>query len=266
LPVKANLEFFIKLRNKIEHHYIDKDEVGVVIFGECQSLLNNFEEFVIDCFGSEYALNEALAFSLQFSRLRTDGQKSASKKLLASEVTELKDFIDKYRLALSDEIFNSQDFSVKLISIPKISNTNRSDLAVEFVNWSSLSTEDQGNYNKLQAIIKDKTVVKEGINPGKIKAGIVVTSVKKILPDFSHYDHKCLYTIFSIRPIGKEKENDPFNTNTVYCHYDEAHDDYLYQDCWVDLIIKKIENGELSKEIWKQHFKKKSILEIKEFN
>jgi hypothetical protein len=263
LPVKANLEFFIKLRNKIEHHYIDKDEVGVVIFGECQSLLNNFEEFVIDCFGSEYALNEALAFSLQFSRLRTTGQKSASKKLLASEVTELKDFIDKYRLALSDEIFNSQDFSVKLISIPKISNTNRSDLAVEFVNWSSLSTEDQGSYNKLQAIIKDKTVVKEGINPGKIKAGIVVTSVKKMLPDFSHYDHKCLYSIFSIRPIGKEKENDPFNTNTVYCHYDEAHDDYLYQDCWVDLIIKKIENGELSKEIWKQHFNKKSILEIK---
>ena len=266
LPVKANLEFFIKLRNKIEHHYIDKDEVGVVIFGECQSLLNNFEEFVIDCFGSEYALNEALAFSLQFSRLRTDGQKSASKKLLASEVTELKDFIDKYRLALSDEIFNSQDFSVKLISIPKISNTNRSDLAVEFVNWSSLSAEDQGNYNKLQAIIKDKTVVKEGINPGKIKAGIVVNSVKEILPDFSHYDHKCLYSIFSIRPIGKEKENDPFNTNTVYCHYDEAHDDYLYQECWVDLIVKKIENGELSKEIWKQHFNKKSILEIKEFN
>jgi hypothetical protein len=266
LPVKANLEFFIKLRNKIEHHYIDKDEVGVVIFGECQSLLNNFEEFVIDCFGSEYALNEALAFSLQFSRLRTDGQKSASKKLLASEVTELKDFIDKYRLALSDEIFNSQDFSVKLISIPKISNTNRSDLAVEFVNWSSLSTEDQSNYNKLQAIIKDKTVVKEGINPGKIKAGIVVNSVKKMLPDFSHYDHKCLYSIFSIRPIGKEKENDPFNTNTVYCHYDEAHDDYLYQDCWVDLIVKKIEDGELSKEIWKQHFNKKSILEIKEFN
>ena len=61
-------------------------------------------------------------------------------------------------------------------------------------------------------------------------------------------------------------KDEAFNTNTVYCHYDEAHDDYLYQECWVDLIVKKIENGELSKEIWKQHFNKKSILEIKEFN
>jgi hypothetical protein len=265
IPVKANLEFFIKLRNKIEHHYIDKDEVGVVIFGECQSLLNNFEEFVIDCFGSEYALNESLAFSLQFSRLRTDNQRSASKKLLASEVTELKEFIDKYRLSLSDETFNSQDFSVKLISIPKISNTNRSDLAVEFVNWSSLSTEDQGNYNRLQAIIKDKTVVKEGINPGKIKAGIVVNSVKEVLRDFSHYDHKCLYTIFGIRPNGLEKESDPFNTNTSYCHYDEAHDDYLYQESWAEFIISGIRDNKLSKEIWKEHLDNKIEIEINGF-
>jgi hypothetical protein len=265
IPVKANLEFFIKLRNKIEHHYIDKDEVGVVIFGECQSLLNNFEEFVIDCFGSEYALNESLAFSLQFSRMRTDNQRSASKKLLANEVTELKYFIDKYRLSLSDETFNSQDFSVKLISIPKISNTNRSDLAVEFVNWSSLSTEDQGNYNRLQAIIKDKTVVKEGINPGKIKAGIVVNSVKEVLPDFSHYDHKCLYTIFGIRPNGLEKESDPFNTNTSYCHYDEAHDDYLYQESWAEFIISGIRDNKLSKEIWKEHLDNKNEIEINGF-
>lgn len=30
-PVKTNLEFFIKLRNKIEHRTIDKDEVGLTI-------------------------------------------------------------------------------------------------------------------------------------------------------------------------------------------------------------------------------------------
>ncbi|MCB6089617.1 DUF3644 domain-containing protein, partial [Flavobacterium psychrophilum] len=39
--VKSNLEFFIKLRNKIEHRTISKDEIGLMIFGECQSLLYN---------------------------------------------------------------------------------------------------------------------------------------------------------------------------------------------------------------------------------
>ena len=264
--VKANLEFFIKLRNKIEHHYIDKDEIGVVIFGECQSLLNNFEEFVIDCFGSEYALNESLAFSLQFSRLRTEGQQLASKKLLSNEVTELKEFIDKYRSSLTDDTFNSQAYSVKLISIPKISNTNRSDLAVEFVNWNSISPEDQDNYNKLQTLIKDKTVIKEGVNPGKIKAGDVVKKVQTVLEKFSHYDHKCLYTIFSIRPTKDQKDQDPFNTNTLYCHYDEAHDDYLFQEYWVEFITKNIQLGKLSKEIWKELFDNGQIIDVTEFN
>lgn len=264
--VKANLEFFIKLRNKIEHRYIDKDEIGVIIFGECQSLLNNFEEFVIECFGQEYALNEALAFSLQFSRLRTSGQRTASKNLLSNEVKEIKDFIDKYRLSLSDDTFNSQDYSVKLISIPKISNTNRNDLAVEFVNWSGLSEEDQKNFNKLQAIIKDKTVVKEGVNSGKLKAGDIVNAIKIEMPDFSHYDHKCLYTIFSIRPAGATKEEDPFNTNTDYCHYDEAHDDYLFQESWRALIQKNIQDGTLTKDFWKEEFKQGNQLIISDYH
>jgi len=261
-PVKANLEFFIRLRNKIEHHYIDKDEIGVVIFGECQSLLNNFEEFVIGCFGEEYALNESLAFSLQFSRLRTEGQRNASKKLLSNEVKDLKEFIDKYRMSLSDETFNSQDYSVKLISIPKISNTSRSDLAVEFVNWSSLSEEDNVDYNKLLAIIKDKTVIKEGVNSGKLKAGNIVHAIKEDMHDFSHYDHQCLYTIFSIRPTGAAKEDDPFNTNTEYCHYDEAHDDYLYQEQWLEFIKLGIVNEILTKDFLKIQFKNRNALVI----
>jgi len=69
--VRANLDFFIRLRNKIEHRTINKDEIGIIIFGECQSLLNNYENELINLFGKEYALNESLAYSLQFSRIRS---------------------------------------------------------------------------------------------------------------------------------------------------------------------------------------------------
>ena len=77
--IKVNLEFFIKLRNKIEHRTIDKDEIGVMIFGECQALLYNFENELVKLFGSEYAINESLAYSLQFSKIRTARQKESSK-------------------------------------------------------------------------------------------------------------------------------------------------------------------------------------------
>jgi hypothetical protein len=254
--VIANLDFFIKLRNKIEHRHINKDEIGTIIFGECQALLNNFESFVIVSFGEEYALNESLAFALQFSTLRTSQQRKASKTLLAKEVMELKDFISKYRESLDDTTFNSQEFSIKLISVPKISNTSRNDLAVEFVNWNTVEDKDKDKYSKLLAIIKEKHVIKEVINPGRLKAGGVVDKVNadSKISDFTHFDHKCLCCIFSIRPFRNEKELDPFNTNSEYCHYDEAHDDYLYQEAWAEYIIDLINNQGWTKDQWKERF------------
>ncbi|WP_027075704.1 DUF3644 domain-containing protein [Maribacter antarcticus] len=265
-PIKSNLSFFIKLRNKIEHRHIDRDEIGVMIFGECQAFLYNYENTLIDFFGEDYALNESLSFSIQFSRLRKKSQIEASKKLLSKEVKELKAFIDNYRTSLTDEIFNTQEYSIKLIQVPKISNTNRSDLAVEFVNWNSLSEADRANYEKVTAIIKDKVVKKEAINPGKIKPGDVLVKINSEI-DFTinHFDHKCLYCCFKIRPASGNDIDDPFDTNINYCHYDEAHKDYLYQDAWAEMIIKGINDGRLTKQTWKTKFDNKESFNIIEF-
>lgn len=119
-PVKTNLDFFIKLRNKIEHRTIDKEEIGIMIFGECQSLLYNFENELIKLFGKDYALNESLAYSLQFSRLRTQKQKEASKQLLSSEYREITDFIHKYRDSLRPDVFSTQEFSIKLFKYQRL--------------------------------------------------------------------------------------------------------------------------------------------------
>ena len=264
--IKPNLNFFIRLRNKIEHRHIDRDEIGIMIFGECQSLLYNYENTLIDLFGEEYALNESLSFSIQFSRLRKKSQIQASKKLLSKEIIELKTFIDNFRTSLSDEIFTTQEFSIKLIQMPKIANTNRNDLAVEFVNWNSISDADKENYEKVTAIIKDKVIKKEAINPGKRKPGEVVSKINSEI-DFviNHYDHKCLYCCFNIRPASANDIEDPFDTNTNYCHYDEAHDDYIFQDEWAELIIRAINNGTLTKEMWKSKFKKRQSFDLSEF-
>ena len=80
---KGNLGFFIKLRNKIEHTYLSCTDLDIKIFGECQSLLYNYENFIINIFGSGYSINTSLPFSLQFSALRNDKSYNLSKKLLS---------------------------------------------------------------------------------------------------------------------------------------------------------------------------------------
>ena len=263
---KANLNFFIKLRNKIEHRQIAKDEIGIVIFGECQSLLFNYENKLIEFFGNDYALNESLAFALQFSRLRTSKQNISGKTLLSKEVKELKDFIDKYRDSIADDVFNSQEYSVKLIQVPKISNTNRNDLAVEFVNWNSLSDEDRENYEKVTAIIKDKVIAKEVVNPGKLKPGDVIRQVNENTGfKLNHFDHKCLYYLFSIRPTSDDNGVDPFDTNIKYCHYDEVHDDYVYQDDWVNFLTMVISNNQIDRQTWKENYDNGTKLEIDDY-
>lgn len=265
--VKSNLEFFIRLRNKIEHRTISRDEIGLMIFGECQSLLYNYENELVKLFGDEYALNESLAYSLQFSRVRTKGQKEANKQLLSTEVKEVKDFIEKYRSSVKEEIFNTQEFSIKLIQMPKIANTNRNDIAIEFVNWNSLSETDKKTYEKVTTLIKDKVVKAEVINPGKLKPGQVIKQVVlKTGQQFNHHDHKCVLAILKIRPYKEfVAQLDPFETNTNYCHYDEPHKDYLYKEQWVEFLVRNIKSGDLTENLWKFNFDKKVTLDVKPY-
>ncbi len=263
--IEANLIFFVGLRNKIEHRHVTKSELDSLVFGECQSLLYNFENVLVKLFGENYALNENLVYALQFSKLRTKEQQQANKNILSKEVTEIRKYIDDYRSSLTDDVFNSQEYSIKLIQIPKISNTNRGDAAIEFVRWDQLSQKDKENYNKITAIIKDKVIKKEVVNAGKLKAGDVLKAANnKLKSPINHHDHKCLYYTFSIRPT-KDEQKDRFDTNVDYCHYDEPHNDYVYKDSWVDFIVSALNEGRISKSDIRIFYKKRMKKDINEY-
>ncbi len=239
--VESNLNFFIKLRNKIEHRHIEKREVDTLIFGECQSFLFNYESQLIEFFGSSYSINEALVYSLQFSQIRTQQQEQANRSALSKDLSEIVSFIEKYRNTLEEDIYNSQEYSIKLIQIPKISNTDRADAAIEFVKWDTLNEEDKVAYEQLNVIIKDKTVKIEAANVGRLKPSEVVKKVNESLNEkfITQNLHTTLYKLFEIRPaIGAD---DPFDTQAEFCLYDEPHNDYVYQDSWVSFLIHFIQ-------------------------
>ena len=259
--VKKNLRFFIGLRNKIEHRNVVEREVDVSIFGECQALLYNYENLLIHIFGKEYALNESLAFALQFSYMRHEEQKQASKNVLSAELQEIRDYIENYRSNLSEEVFNSQEYSIKLIPIPKISNTNRSDQTMKFVRADQFGPETS---QPITVITKDKPVLVEAKNVGKILPGHVVKKVKEATRlDLNLHDHMCLYTIFSVRPPGQDLNPDA--TNTKYCHYDFANTNYVYNESWVEFIVKLFEVYGFTKEKIRHAYKEREKWDINQY-
>jgi len=205
VPVEKNLNFFISLRNKIEHRHIDKREVDAFIFGECQALLYNYETMLIDIFGAQYALNEALVYSLQFSHLRTPKQKEANKSALSKDLSEIIGYVEKYRADLDEGTYNSQEYSIKLIQIPKISNTNRADAAIEFVKWDELSAEDRSAYEQIAVIIKDKRVAVSAANVKRLKPSAVIQKVNEHLVDnvLTQNLHVTLYKLFKGKRLAK---------------------------------------------------------------
>lgn len=264
-PVKKNLQFFMKLRNKIEHRHIDTREVDALIFGECQALLYNYENLLIKLFGKQYALNEALVYSLQFSQLRTKSQLKSGKSILSKDLQNIIEFVNKYRTNLSDETYDSQEYSIKLLQIPKVTNTNKSDLAIEFVKFEELSDDDKKIYDQVAVLVKDRKIKIEGSNIGRFKPGKVVKKVNNSIGEgaLNFVTHRYLYTIFSIRPPGGAE--DPFDTNTNYCHYDEPHNDYVFNQDWVDFIIHLLQTDAMDLEDAKEYFDDGETLDIEEY-
>jgi hypothetical protein len=199
-------------------------------------LLYNYENTLLKLFGDDFAINENLSFSLQFSRYMTKEQKHAQRNLLSTEVQSLVEYINKYRSELAEEVYNSQEFSVKLIAIPKVASASRNDVSIEFIKWETLSSEEREEVQRLTAIVKDKVVRVEGVNTGRHRPSVVVDKVnEKGIVNFSISNHTVLWLIFNVRP--SRDNDDPFATNTKYCYYDQAHNDYLYTDNWIEFIV-----------------------------
>jgi hypothetical protein len=265
-PVKANLTLMIKLRNKIEHHSsVLLGAIDSYIFGECQTLLYNYENTLVNLFGESYAINENLVYSLQFSKMRTNEQSVANRQIISNELKDIKEYIDKYRTELKAEVYNSQEYSIKLIQIPKISNTSRGELAIEFVNWSQLNETDRVQYDKVAAIIKDKRVVVEAVNAGKFLASDVFRQVKEktgIILNYGHHGDLCY--LFRIRP-RRASEGDPFNVNIKYCQYDQAHKSHVYTQQWIDILCNVFGSGKIDKNDLSEMAKNGEQLKIADF-
>lgn len=234
-PARSNLEFFIKLRNKIEHRYVPAIDPHVA--GECQALLLNFDELLTNEFGMYFALRESLAMPLQTATTRTVGQAHALKKLQAQHFDEVKGFIDGFRATLPSEIQNDQKYAFRVFFVPRVGNhAGSSDLAVEFVKFDPSKADDMAAVNKQIIAVRDRQV--PVVSAGMLKPSQVVAAVAtKLGKTFKLHHHRQAWMKYGVRKPGKF---DPGGCDARYCVPDEPHQDYVYTMAWVDFLIAKL--------------------------
>ena len=246
-PVRKNLEFFIPLRNKIEHRSMP--ELDASIFGECQAMLLNFDEVLEKEFGTKFCLRECLSFSLQLfpsSESLVDAVKHNP------ETKPVMDFIHQFRSTISSDVTASGKYSFKAFLVQVANHKSEHALPIQFVHYDKLSEDERQQVSRLVAMVKFKEV--PVFNPDVMKPGDVVKKVQQGLGNpkitrngrevakFNLDTHARCWRRYKIRPASGS--SNPQETDWKYCTYDKLHKDYGYTQVWVDFLIDKLKDPE----------------------
>lgn len=237
---RKNLEFFVGLRNKIEHRSLPT--LDPEIFGECQALLINFESLICAEFGDRYAIHGGLSLTLHFSRFpqKLKGAKTGSKT--AKNFRIVMAYVEQFRSSLSTEVCSDLGYSFKVYLVPKVgTHASKDAIAVEWVKYDPTKPEEMKEYDKIVALIKPKEVRVANLDllrPREVAQKVAAAIGKPF--NVGHH-HVICYRHFNARPA--KGASDPKACDTRYCVYDVAHRDYLYTQEWVDHLEKSLSDS-----------------------
>jgi hypothetical protein len=115
-PVRCNVEFFIGLRNKVEHRLDETQQRAVadLVAGKSQSLVRNFEAVLVAEFGSKESLAEQLQLPLFVTSLTDDAVK-AIKSIRARIPKGVVSYIEQFDATIGDEVAGDPTYEFRVI-------------------------------------------------------------------------------------------------------------------------------------------------------
>ena len=252
-PVRKNLEFFIPLRNKIEHRSLP--ELDSSIFGECQAMLLNFDGCIEQEFGAKWCIRQSLSFALQMYPTSENLTQAVGRNRTVRAAAE---FVQQYRSSLDPAVYASGKYAFKAFLIQVANHPSQDALAIQFMNYDKLTEQEKAEVDKLVVAVKYKQP--PIANADTVRAGEVCKRVQrafgepKIMRGLKPIDkynqgwHAKCWSHFEIRPPSKSAH--PENTDVRYCIYDKRHNDYGYTDAWVNLLMEKFKDDKLYEELY----------------
>ncbi|MBE5471748.1 DUF3644 domain-containing protein [Mycobacteroides abscessus] len=238
-PVRANIEFFIALRNKIEHRYTRfQQELAIAVGGRSQAFLLNFEEELTKQFGPDVSLATVLRFPMFIGSFTAEGQ-SALERLHAKLPAGLRQFIVSSTAGLPDDVVADAKYDMRLRVYLELVKNPASALPIKFIREDDM-TDDQRKLLKDTGLVIVREQQRDVTNCGWMKPHQVVTAVSARIPyvyNMSHFVQG--WKAEGIRPSSDSKQ--PARTKEQYCRYDEPHRDYTYSEAYVEHLVRHLD-------------------------
>lgn len=233
-PRKANIEFFIGLRNVIEHRY--EKNTATLVAGRTQAYLLNYENSLVEWFGQEEAMGSELRFPLFLSSITSDAAE-AVKAVRAQVPRGILEWVQDYDATLEPAISADQQFDFRIYLIPHKGPKTDADAVMTFVKPDNLTEDQRAVMDQVQTIIREKQVPVADL--GALRAGQVVEEVSaELATPFTMHIHTQAWKYFKVRPPTNAA--DKHNTKSDFCRYNAAFEQYVYTKAWVGYLIRKL--------------------------
>lgn len=238
-PVRSNIEFFIAIRNRVEHRYMpEQAALGAAVSGHAQAMMLNFEEELISRFGVDNSMAAVLRFPLFIGTFTTDGADTL-RKLRNKLPEKLKKLIAEFHDGMSEQTAGDPRFELRLRVVLEQVQRGGDNLAIQFSRWDDMTEEEKAVVSSLgrrgQAIIREQKRLVVG--HGLLKARDAEQQVANGIPFvFNSYHFLQAWQRKGIRPLKGDAH--PERTDQRYCLYDELSRTYGYTDAWVAWLVK----------------------------
>ena len=227
----------------MEHRHENK--IAALVAGRTQAHLLNFEETLVEWFGSDEALADELRFPLFISSITEDAV-SAVRRVRGQVPVAVLEWIQDFDATIEPSIAEDQAFDFRIYLIPHKGPKTEADAAMTYVNASDLTDEQNAVVDQVRTIIREKQVPVADL--GSLRPAQVVERVAEALDlPFTMHTHTQCWRYFQARPPG-DAEN-PAATRADFCRWNPAFEQYVYAEAWVGFLIRKLSDKATYEEV-----------------
>lgn len=240
-PIRKNLEFFIGLRNRIEHNF--EDCILVVTAPEAHACIINYEAELIARFGDEFTLGNDLKIPIFIHSLQPAEYDYMAEMRRGIPKATL-NYITEFMACLPEEISSDEKFCYRLALMPVKGPKTEADMALTFVNIHDLSEDE-----KLELMGKEGSVIiaekyRNVVHGNEMLPKDISRRVEERIPfRFTLNDFTRLRKNWEIGPI-KSGAKKALPKSDTFCLYSPAFEQFLYTPRLLDRIVAALNTAE----------------------
>ncbi|MGP5023282.1 DUF3644 domain-containing protein [Glutamicibacter arilaitensis] len=238
-PVRLNIEFFIGLRNSIEHRF--ERTLLTATAAHAHAYVINFEAELTRLFGRNETLSDDLRFPVFVQSLSPEGM-DEQRTLRRGLPLEAKTYISEFEAKIPKVIREDPRFEYRIQLKPLRGVKAEADLAFQFVNAKELTSDELQ-----EAIDANKTgnvVIYEKLKASGFEDEMLPKSAAEAIEEqtnfvFSTNDFTKLRHRDGVGPASGKRAAEE-HADGENCIYSRAHKNHVYTKTYVASLIEEL--------------------------